>query len=30
MSISINDAGQLAVRVGLHDERQFILRADPS
>jgi hypothetical protein len=27
--VSINDAGQIAIRVGLEDERQVILRADP-
>ena len=27
--VSINDAGQIAMRVGLEDERQLILRADP-
>lgn len=27
--VSINDAGQLAIRVQLADDRQFILRADP-
>ena len=27
--VSINDAGQLAVRVALLDERQLVLRADP-
>ncbi|MEP0847616.1 MAG: hypothetical protein HRF50_12470 [Phycisphaerae bacterium] len=28
--VSINDAGQLAIRVRLDDGRQYILRADPS
>lgn len=28
--VSINDAGQLAIRVGLDDGRQYILRADPA
>ncbi len=28
--VSINDAGQLAIRVATADERQFILRADPT
>ncbi len=27
--VSINDAGQIAIRVKLADERQFVLRADP-
>jgi hypothetical protein len=27
--VSINDAGQVAIRVALEDERQMILRADP-
>ena len=27
--VSINDAGQIAIRVMLADDRQFILRADP-
>jgi len=28
-AVSINDAGQMAIRVRLADQRQFILRADP-
>jgi hypothetical protein len=27
--VSINRAGQIAIRVGLEDQRQFIIRADP-
>ena len=27
--VSINDAGQIAIRVGLEDRRQLIVRADP-
>jgi hypothetical protein len=27
--VSINEAGQMAIRVALHDGRRFILRADP-
>ncbi len=27
--VAINDAGQIAIRVKLADERQFVLKADP-
>jgi hypothetical protein len=28
--VSINDAGQLAIRIRLADQRQFIVRVDPA